>query len=145
MLCPLQAMVVLELLASVGVGGCLSEVKASLCTSPSPAESQASSSFLATQGFPPFSPLSLLRRVHALECLLNGGEEGAAPLCLSDAEVAPTSYRLTRPGRGHAAAGRVCLSPAGCLAAWVGRRPRERLCAGSKRMTGSSCVCKKPK
>lgn len=36
MLCPLQAMDVLKLLASVNVGGCHSEIKASLCTFPYP-------------------------------------------------------------------------------------------------------------
>lgn len=71
---------VLKLLASVNVGGCHSEIKASLCTFPYPAECQASSSFLASRGSPPFSPLSLLIRVYALECLLNGGEEGVGSL-----------------------------------------------------------------
>lgn len=56
MLCPLQAMDVLKLLASVHVGGCRAEIKASLCTFPYPAESRASSSFLAAAG----SLLSLL-------------------------------------------------------------------------------------
>lgn len=58
-LCPLQAMDVLKLLASVHVGGCRAEIKASLCTFPYPAESRASSSFLAAAG----SLLSLLTRV----------------------------------------------------------------------------------
>jgi len=51
-LSPLQAMDVPKLLASVNVGGCRSEIKASLCTSPTPADSQAPSSFLTA---PPVS------------------------------------------------------------------------------------------
>lgn len=60
MLCPLQAMDVLKLLASVDVRVCHSDIKASLCIFPFPAESQASSSSLATGGSPPLSPLSFL-------------------------------------------------------------------------------------
>lgn len=44
--------------------------------SPTPADSQAPSSFLATRGSLPFSPLSFLILISALECLLNGREEG---------------------------------------------------------------------
>lgn len=52
----------------------------------------------------------------------------SAPFCLSVAEAAPTSYRLTKRGRGHAAAGEVCISRGcrvDCLSAWMGERHRE--------------------
>lgn len=69
MLCPLQAMDVLKLLASVDVQVCHSDIKASLCTFPFPAESQASSSSLVPL-HSLFCPFSL--------CLCLGvlGEEG---------------------------------------------------------------------
>lgn len=143
MLCPLRAMDVLKLLASVNVGGCHSEIKASLCTFPYPAECQASSSFLATRGSPPFSPLSLLIRVMPWSAYRMAERRESAPFCLSIAEVAPTSYRLTERGRGRAAAGGVCLSGGCCLPLCLdGQTTRgKRLCAGSRRTTKLTLLC----
>lgn len=75
---------VLKLLASVEVGGCHSEIKASLCTFPYPAESQASSSFLASRGSPlltllcPFSDVFMPRSAYGM-----AEGRGSAPFCLS--------------------------------------------------------------
>lgn len=91
---PLQAMDVLKLLASVHVGGCRAEIKASLCTFPYPAESRASSSFLAAAG----SLLSLLTRVTPWS---PHTEEGTCSLFPERCWSSPGERRTRCCGTGH--------------------------------------------
>lgn len=133
MLCPLQAMDVLKLLASVHVGGCCAEIKASLCTFPYPAESQASSSFLAAPG----SLLSLLTRVHALESSHRGGNLLPFP----ERRWRSSHRRQWRTRRMR------CCWDRGVSRGTDGQTRRERLRAetGARQKASRSCLCKKPK
>lgn len=136
MLCPLQAMDVLKLLASVDVQVCHSDIKASLCTFPFPAESQASSSSLATGArlqwrLPSTLSFVLSPCVYALECLRGGSWH---------CEVAPTSTDWLSEAEDMWLLGSLEISWllwAPCLPAWMGKQHRERGCAGNRRAAES--------
>lgn len=142
MLCPLQAMDVLKLLASVDVRVCHSDIKASLCTFPFPAESQASSSSLATGGSPPLSPLSFL-----LVFMPWSAWRGGSWRC----EVAPTSTDLLSDAEDVQLLGSLeipwllCGLPV-CLPGWANNTGKGTVQeAGGQQKASHSRVCKKPK
>lgn len=128
MLCPLQAMDVLKLLASVDVRVCHSDIKASLCIFPFPAESQVSSSSLATRGSPPLSPLSFLL------VFMPWSAWGGGSLCC---EVVPTSTDSLSEAEDVRLLGSLeiswllCGLPV-CLPGWA-NTTGKRGCAGNRR------------
>lgn len=142
MLCPLQAMDVLKLLASVDVRVCHSDIKASLCTFPFPAESQASSSSLATGGSPPLSPLSFL-----LVFMPWNAWRGGSWRC----EVAPTSTDSLSEAEDVWLLGSLeiswllCGLPV-CLPGWANNTGKGAVQETGGQQKGShSCIHKKPK
>lgn len=139
MLCPLQAMDMLKLLASVDVRVCHSDIKASF---PFPAESQASSSSLATGGSPPLSPLSFL-----LVFMPWSAWRGGSWRC----EVAPTSTDLLSEAEDVRLLGSLeipwllCGLPV-CLPGWANNTGKGTVQeTGGQQKASHSCVRKKPK